>query len=172
MLNLTSWVSSNQELRITIHLQPKEPLQDQMPARNIPGFYYDESKKKYFKILANHVAPQGSKYSQAAISKYSEEEAIHKRRNAHEKRTIEQRIQRSKALNHSLCGGFGLGRETGVVEGGAPVLEAWAQRLEISRLLENKDSDCLLFDYDEASDLYIVAHAVGSNAAGQSDIIR
>ena len=143
-----------------------------MSPRNIPGFFYDESKKKYFKVLANHAAPQGSKYSQASILKYSEEEAIHRRLKAYEERTLEQRIQRSKALTHPLCGGFGLGRETGVVEGGKPVLEAWAQPLEISRLLGIKNSESLLFDYDDATDLYIVAHTVRSDVASPRDLIR
>jgi len=38
-------------------------------ATSIPGFYFDAAKGKYFKILPNHIAPAGSKYSQQSISK-------------------------------------------------------------------------------------------------------
>lgn len=37
-------------------------------AKEIPGFYFDEEKQKYFKIQPNHVAPKGSRYSKDAIS--------------------------------------------------------------------------------------------------------
>lgn len=38
-------------------------------ATSIPGFYFDTAKGKYFKILPNHIAPGGSKYSQQSVSK-------------------------------------------------------------------------------------------------------
>lgn len=38
-------------------------------AARFPGFYFDAAKGKYFKILPNHVAPGGSKYSQQSINK-------------------------------------------------------------------------------------------------------
>lgn len=37
-------------------------------AKEIPGFYFDEEKQKYFKIQPNHVAPKGSRYAKDAIS--------------------------------------------------------------------------------------------------------
>lgn len=36
----------------------------------------DEDKKKYFKILPNHVAPQGAKYSQEGVKKEREVEKV------------------------------------------------------------------------------------------------
>ncbi|KAJ5493390.1 hypothetical protein N7539_002136 [Penicillium diatomitis] len=35
----------------------------------IPGFYYDPEKKKYFKIQANHVAPPGAQYSKESVKR-------------------------------------------------------------------------------------------------------
>lgn len=38
-------------------------------APSLKGFYFDPHKKKYFKILPNHIAPQGVIYSEQAIKK-------------------------------------------------------------------------------------------------------
>ena len=146
-----------------------------MPARNIPGFYFDESRRKYFKILPNHAAPQGYKYSQAALQKATEDEAAHTRLKACEERAIAQRIRRSKALTHPLCGGggVGLGRESGVLEGGRPAtLGAWAQGLYKRVLLKDTGTENSLFEYDDAANLYIVAHTVRADVADPRSIIR
>ena len=42
------------------------------PPRDIPGFYYDVEKKKYFKMQPNHIAPQGSKYSKESVQREAE----------------------------------------------------------------------------------------------------
>lgn len=47
-----------------------------MPALLIPGFYFDETKKKYFKVQANHAAPEGSKYSRVSLQKEAEDEMV------------------------------------------------------------------------------------------------
>ncbi|KAJ5916193.1 hypothetical protein N7504_000208 [Penicillium tannophilum] len=62
-----------------------------MAPREIPGFYYDPEKKKYFQIQANHVAPPGASYSNDGV----------KRRRTEAKKEIEQeqitqRIQKEK----------------------------------------------------------------------------
>jgi len=36
--------------------------------RDIPGFYFDEVKGKYFRIQPNHNAPQGALYSRGAVN--------------------------------------------------------------------------------------------------------
>jgi len=36
-------------------------------AKEIPGFYFDEQKHKYYKIQPNHIAPKDSKYSREAV---------------------------------------------------------------------------------------------------------
>lgn len=45
-------------------------------ASQLPGFYFDENKRKYFKILPNHQAPQGAKYSKEAIKKASRKHRV------------------------------------------------------------------------------------------------
>ncbi|GAB7354036.1 hypothetical protein MBLNU459_g4619t1 [Dothideomycetes sp. NU459] len=47
-----------------------------MDGREIPGFYYDPDKKKYFQIQANHVAPQGSKYSRDNVKREHEQSRV------------------------------------------------------------------------------------------------
>lgn len=37
-------------------------------ASQLPGYYFDEVKRKYFKILPRHQAPQGAKYSKEALN--------------------------------------------------------------------------------------------------------
>jgi hypothetical protein len=37
--------------------------------REIPGFYYDPDKKKYFKIQASHKAAPGAQYSKDAVKR-------------------------------------------------------------------------------------------------------
>lgn len=36
-------------------------------APQLPGFYFDEEKKKYFKIQPNHIAPSNAKYSSSNV---------------------------------------------------------------------------------------------------------
>lgn len=44
-----------------------------MPAaKEIPGFYYDEMRGKYFKIQPNHAATSGSKYTQSSVRRERE----------------------------------------------------------------------------------------------------
>lgn len=38
-------------------------------APHLEGFYYDKEKRKYFKILPQHQAPEGVKYSKEAVKK-------------------------------------------------------------------------------------------------------
>lgn len=81
----------------------------------IPGYYYDEEKKKYFKIQANHVAPSGAKYSKANVNREKRE---HKRRKVNERyaeKRNAQTVQPSRLLQHPLAKA-GLGRELGIKE--------------------------------------------------------
>lgn len=41
----------------------------------LDGFYFDPVRKKYFKVLPNHIASKGVKYSKSAIK---EQEDNHK----------------------------------------------------------------------------------------------
>lgn len=89
-------------------------LATNMDRGRIPGYYYDEDKKKYFKIQANHVAPPDAKYARSNVN--VEKRAAKKRRI--EDRSREQRykqtVRPSRVLEHALSGGVGLGREIGL----------------------------------------------------------
>lgn len=137
-----------------------------MPALNIPGFHYDETKKKYFKILPNHVAPEGSKYSIASLQKEAEEGAARKRVKTYEEKTIKQRFQRSRVLTHSLIGEVGLCREGGVAnDGEKAAFAAWAQGLRKSKVHMTTDINAL-FEYDDATGSYVVGSEIGQPPLG------
>ncbi|KAI7201600.1 hypothetical protein KC316_g3992 [Hortaea werneckii] len=81
----------------------------------IPGYYYDEVKKKYFKIQANHVAPAGAKYSKANVNREKRES---KRRRLDERQQAHrygQTVRPSRTLSHPLTTAS-LGREIGLRE--------------------------------------------------------
>ncbi|KAL1867212.1 hypothetical protein Plec18167_008753 [Paecilomyces lecythidis] len=73
-------------------------------ARDIPGFYYDAEKNKYFKIQANHVAPAGSQYSERAIKQRRLDEKKRKKDIFRARRVASERIKRSTSLGHPLIG--------------------------------------------------------------------
>lgn len=84
-----------------------------MNRRDIPGFYYDEEKKKYFAVQPNHKVPQGAKHSQDNVKR--EKQDAKKRKIAQEADAVLQRqtVQRNKVLRSSLLFGITLHREIG-----------------------------------------------------------
>ncbi|KAK6398766.1 hypothetical protein LTR65_000321 [Meristemomyces frigidus] len=85
-----------------------------MDRGRIPGYYYDEEKKKYFKIQANHVAPADAKYSKSNV-KFEERKA--KKRKVEDRsraRRFKQTVRPSQISEHPISGGVGLGRELGL----------------------------------------------------------
>ncbi|KAK5120161.1 hypothetical protein LTR85_006642 [Meristemomyces frigidus] len=87
-----------------------------MDRGSIPGYYYDEEKKKYFKIQANHVAPADAKYSKSNVN--LEKRAAKKRKTEDRSRAtrFKQTVRPSRVFEHPLSGGVGLGRELGLRE--------------------------------------------------------
>ena len=109
-----------------------------MPPAALPGFHYDASKKKYFKIQPNHVAahgPSASKYTKAAVKQEAEKQREWKRRKLFKQREGKMvRMQRSKVLESPLGGACGLMRELGLTttrfeSGNVVGVRAWAQGL-------------------------------------------
>lgn len=47
-----------------------------MPVFNIPGFYFDEERRKYFKIQPSHLAPAGSKFTQESLKRQAEQQEV------------------------------------------------------------------------------------------------
>jgi hypothetical protein len=80
---------------------------------NIPGYYWDEEKKKYFKITADHAVESRQKYTKSNVR---HEKQVAKRRKL-ERRDQEKRqaqtIKRSRLLSIPEYAGVGLHREIG-----------------------------------------------------------
>ncbi|KAH8691129.1 hypothetical protein BGW36DRAFT_387733 [Talaromyces proteolyticus] len=75
-----------------------------MSGREIPGFYWDTEKRKYFRIQANHVAPTGSKYSKEAVTQQKYDVEQQRRRANIERRIQKERVKRSRSLRHTING--------------------------------------------------------------------
>ncbi|KAK8169564.1 hypothetical protein IWX90DRAFT_430292 [Phyllosticta citrichinensis] len=72
-----------------------------MEPPNLPGFYYDPEKKKYFKIQKNHHALPGSKYSQDAVNKQETLSKKRKREGLEKAQREAQTLKRSPMLINS-----------------------------------------------------------------------
>ncbi|RYP03564.1 hypothetical protein DL764_005065 [Monosporascus ibericus] len=71
----------------------------------LPGYYYDEEKKKYFKVEKSNTAPSNAVWSSDNVKKrrLEDEEAA----KAIRRMTLDKsRVARAKILNHPLAGGF------------------------------------------------------------------
>jgi hypothetical protein len=78
---------------------------------NIPGYYFDEEKKKYFKIQANHKAPADAKYSKSNATRERNESKRRKVEVRQQRVLRSQTVTRSRLLDNPLIGGSGLLRE-------------------------------------------------------------
>ncbi|KAI1633908.1 hypothetical protein F4809DRAFT_620968 [Biscogniauxia mediterranea] len=87
-------------------------------AANIPGYYYDPEKRRYFKIENSRTAPSNAAWSSENVKKRRLEDeaaaAALRRMNLNK-----NRIARSKALSEPLMGGF-FAREYGDVDRDVP----------------------------------------------------
>lgn len=141
-----------------------------MPAPSIPGFHYDPSKRKYFKIQSNHLAPTNSKYSAQAVKREAEDQALRLRCEAQRRRTAQSRIARSRCMSHCLLGGgVGLGREFGRGHDGGgrgAIMGAWAQGLG-RKTVVGWEISAALFAYDEATGTFPAVSAVGREGEQQ-----
>ncbi|KAK1072040.1 hypothetical protein LTR74_002870 [Friedmanniomyces endolithicus] len=89
----------------------------------IPGYYYDPEKKKYFKIQADHVAPVNAKH--AAFNAGREQRNAKKRKleDRRREKQLQQTVHRSRIANHPLIAGTSLTRELGSEMSSTAVLE-------------------------------------------------
>jgi hypothetical protein len=81
-----------------------------MDRGNIPGFYFDEEKQKYFKIQANHLLPEFAKYSKGKVER---EERLAKRRKLENQHGQTRPVKRHPLLLNAAISGSGLHRELG-----------------------------------------------------------
>ncbi len=124
-----------------------------MPPTKLSGYYYDEVKKKYFKIQESHPS---STYSRQAIKRETEFALARKRKQDREQLKREQTIQHPKVLDHSL-----LGREIGCRKDGTGVRwDAWAKGLERREALQidvDGHYDISRFIFDELTGSFVIA---------------
>ncbi len=120
-----------------------------MPTPSIPGYYYDEIKRKHFKILPNHLVPAGFKYSEQYVKREAEDQVARKRHTLYNRRRLQTTIDRPRLRSHLLGGGVGLGREIGEhFDGRSAQLGAWAQGLGRRSWGSSRNSSAL-FAYDD-----------------------
>lgn len=129
-----------------------------MPIPSIPGYHWDETRKKYFKIQPNHIAAPNSRYSEQSIKKEAEGQAILKKQKLHHERELQTRIAQPRLRDHLLGGSAGLGRELGHDYDGrtSAGIAAWAQGLESTTMLCTKELPTR-FAYDDATGCFVVA---------------
>ncbi|RJE22769.1 hypothetical protein PHISCL_04914 [Aspergillus sclerotialis] len=88
--------------------------------REIPGFYYDTEKKKYFRIQASHAAAPGAQYSKDAVKRKRKEQEVgyfldlyrdapdilqkQQRRVRLSRRVATETIKKAPILSHPLIG--------------------------------------------------------------------
>ncbi|KAK5136466.1 hypothetical protein LTR08_003111 [Meristemomyces frigidus] len=81
---------------------------------SIPGYYFDEDKKKYFKITANHIAPPEAKFSKSNVNYESREKKKQKLEDKQNDKRHQQTVRPSRVLERPFStGGIGLQRELG-----------------------------------------------------------
>ncbi|PNS14618.1 WD repeat-containing protein 21 [Sphaceloma murrayae] len=83
-----------------------------MDGRPLPGFYWDEEKRKYFRIQPNHRAPAGAKHSVENVKKEAQASKKRKVELRRRNKVLKETIQRAPALEHFQAQ-IGLGRELG-----------------------------------------------------------
>lgn len=88
-----------------------------MPAREIPGMYFDEALNKYFRILPDHRAPEGSPHSKSAVKAKKEATELEKIQKNRETREKKGQIQRHDPTSYtSLILALRLGQRRNVLE--------------------------------------------------------
>ncbi|KAJ5093133.1 hypothetical protein N7456_008994 [Penicillium angulare] len=73
--------------------------------REIPGFYFDPEKKKYFKIQANHAAPAGATYSKDTVKRKRTEHEKQQQKQKLAERVAKEKVRKDSFYHHPLVGG-------------------------------------------------------------------
>lgn len=80
----------------------------------IPGYYYDSEKQKYFKIQANHAAPTGAKYAKSSVKQEERKAKKRKVEDLELKKRLKQTVRRPRLLQNPVITGAALNRELGL----------------------------------------------------------
>lgn len=117
--------------------------------RPIPGFYYDQEKKRYFKITGSgHAGSASAAYNADNVKKRKIEEQKAERARKRQEKTKDL-IKRASVLRNPITGGR-LVREFGVVDRELPV-ESWTAGL--------RDKGGISFDM-RRNDRHIIKHMI------------
>jgi hypothetical protein len=126
--------------------------------REIPGFYYDPGKKKYFAIQANHKSAPGSQYSQDVVKRKRADEEKRQRKARLVQRYEKEKIKRATCLQNPL---IQVQREVG--------------SLPVSRLVEQEQRGLAyashfrrkqLHQFEPWPDQYTIKHVVRNSRSG------
>ncbi|CEJ56648.1 hypothetical protein PMG11_02849 [Penicillium brasilianum] len=101
----------------------------------IPGFYYDPEKKKYFKIQANHAAPPGAQYSQESVKRKRNQQEEQEKQAHVSQRIARETVRKPSFLHHPL---IGVDREVGTHVFSAPELQDRQASIYVSQLKRTK----------------------------------
>ncbi|KAH8431885.1 uncharacterized protein LDX57_009535 [Aspergillus melleus] len=126
--------------------------------REIPGFYYDPEKKKYFKIQASHKAAPGSQYSKDAVKRKRVDQERNQRKVHLSKRLTKEKIKKAAFLENPL---LGIGRE---VEG-RPVSKSVRQE-QRGLLYANQFRRNQLHQFEPWPDDYSIKHVLRNKRSG------
>ncbi|KAJ5143736.1 uncharacterized protein N7515_002523 [Penicillium bovifimosum] len=100
-------------------------------AREIPGFYYDEDKKKYFKIEANHAAAPNAQYSQQSVKRRRIEKETREKTAQSQQRIAKETVRKATSLRHPLVN---LQREMGILGFSSTARQEQRARIQASQL--------------------------------------
>lgn len=157
-------MSSENGRRRTAHREGISSSQVSAP-QAIPGFYYDEVRKKYFKVQPSHVAPQGSKYSEDAVKREAKTQLLQQTALAVKEQNQRERFVRSRIYHHPLGGRLSLQREIGnMMADNGSNMASWAMGLSKRVCVESDhlpySAACLVSDDDTRSLIYGTSHGI------------
>lgn len=132
---------------------------------NIPGFYFDKAKNRYFKVQPSHLAPHGSKYSKDAVKLREKTETLQMEAHATERQIQRERLLRSTVLQHPLGGRLSLQREVGYhAHAVNNTMASWALGLVKEGFIEKhghlNSVGCLISDDAIGGLIYTTPHTV------------
>ncbi|KAH1955857.1 hypothetical protein KXV37_006723 [Aspergillus fumigatus] len=127
--------------------------------REIPGFYYDPDKKKYFKIQASHKAPAGAQYSKDAVKRKRVEHEVKRQRKVQlTRRLAKEKIRRSPFVRSPL---LGVEREIGAQPISKPLRQE-QQGLTYASQISRKQ----LHRFEPWPSDYTIKHVLRNNSSG------
>ncbi|KAL4890534.1 hypothetical protein BDV59DRAFT_90872 [Aspergillus ambiguus] len=126
--------------------------------REIPGFYYDPEKKKYFKIEASHKAPPGLQYSKDAVKRRRIDQEKRQRKTHRSQRIAKEKIKRSAFLTSPL---LGVGREAGALHLSKSVRQEQRGLLYASQVCRSR-----LHQFEPWPDDYTIKHVLRNKRSG------